>query len=372
MKFEDFEVLTPSGWKKFEGIRKSFANTLEIKTKNGPFRCTYNHLLMVEDELKEAGMLSKGDFISTKDGLIEIFEINHFGGEEVYDLLEVGEDHLYYTSGMISHNCEFMGSSGTLISGATLKVLRAEEPLLHDKNNGFKQFERPHKDKTYVLIADVSAGKGLDYSTFSIIDVSSMPYKQVFVFRDNMITTIDFSQVIYQFATMYNEASVLIELNNMGGQVADTLLLDYGYENMIMTVNAGRSGKRITGGFSAGRIDRGIVTSTTVKATGCSVLKMLVEQKELLINDIQTIEELMTFSKKGNSYEAEPGKTDDLVMPLVLFAWMTNDPYFKELTDINTLAKLREKSDDEILESVLPFGFVDDGLNLSYPIDPLF
>lgn len=269
------------------------------------------------------------------------------------------------------YELEFIGSSGTLISGAALKAMRAETPIMENYNDGFRQFVKPEKGHTYALIADVSAGKGLDYSTFSIIDVTTMPYNQVFTYRNNITTTIDFTQIIYQFATMYNEASVLIELNNMGVQVADTLLLDYGYENMLMTANAGSKGKRITGGFSTGRIDRGIITTTSVKSQGCSILKMLIEQQQLKINDSATIEELQTFSKKGNSYEAEPGKTDDMVMPLVLFGWLTNDPFFREITDINTLARLREKSDEEILESVLPFGFVMDGVNGMYQLDDL-
>ena len=78
------------------------------------------------------------------------------------------------------------------------------------------------------------------------------------------------------------------------------------------------------------------------------MLKMLVEQTQLFIRDFETIQELSRFSKKGNSYEAEPGFHDDLVMNLVLFAWMTEQAYFKDMTDINTLIKLREKTDEQI------------------------
>ena len=269
------------------------------------------------------------------------------------------------------YELEFIGSSGTLLSGAVLKSLRPSNPILMNANEGFKQFVKPEPGKIYVLIADVSEGKGLDYSTFSIIDVSTMPYNQVFTFRNNMLGTMDFAQVIYQFANLYNGAYVMVEINNMGVQVADSLLLEYGYENLIMTKAAGKTGKRITGGFGGGQVDRGIRTTKTVKATGCSLVKMLIEQKQLHINDSDTITEFNTFSKKSQSYEAEEGKHDDMVMPLVLFGWMTADPFFKEITNINTLEHLRERTNSEILESVLPFGYIQNANSDAFPLDPL-
>jgi hypothetical protein len=162
---------------------------------------------------------------------------------------------------------------------------------------------------------------------------------------------------------MYNEAAVLVEINDIGEQVSDTLLMDYGYENMLYTESAGRSGKRISGGFGKA-VDTGIRTTKSVKASGCSILKMLVEQNQLILNDYETIQELSRFSRKGNSYEAESGAHDDLVMNLVIFAWLTDQGYFKDMTDINTLVKLREKTEEQIAEEMLPFGFIDDGANV--------
>lgn len=176
-----------------------------------------------------------------------------------------------------------------------------------------------------------------------------------------MIGAPDYATMIYQMGMLYNEASVLVELNDLGGQVADILYLDYGYENIVMTENAGRSGKRISGGFG-GKVDRGIVTSKGVKGAGCATLKMLIEQQQLIINDFDTIQELSRFSKKGASYEAEPGAHDDTVMPLVLFGWLSTQGYFRDLTDIDTLHKLKEKTDEQIMEELLPFGFIDNGM----------
>jgi hypothetical protein len=254
--------------------------------------------------------------------------------------------------------CQFLGSSGTLIAGDKLKEMAPSHAIA--QSEGLLQYEKVIPDHTYVTICDVSRGKGLDYSTFSVIDVTKMPYTQVCTFRDNFVGPVDFASTIFNVSKMYNEAYLMIEINDIGGQVADVLFLDYGYENIIFTENGGRSGKRVSGGFGK-NVDRGIRTTTSVKRIGCSILKMLIEQKQLLIPDFNTIQELSRFSKKGNSYEAESGSHDDMVMTLVLFAWLSDQAYFKDLTDINTIMALREKTDQQIEEDMLPFGFIDDG-----------
>jgi hypothetical protein len=254
--------------------------------------------------------------------------------------------------------CEFQGSSGTLITGSKLKSLVYKTPIM-DKN-GLTMYEEPQKGRTYVCIVDVSRGKGLDYSAFQIIDATKMPYKQVCTFRDNMIIPIDYAEVVWRTTKSYNDALILVEINDIGDQVSDILHNDFEVEGLLYTESAGRSGKRISGGFGK-NVDKGIRTTKSVKAIGCNMLKMLVEQDQLVINDFNTIRELSTFSRRGNSYEAESGCHDDLVMGLVLFGWLADQPFFKDLTDINTMAALRERTEDQMMEDLTPFGFYDDG-----------
>ena len=261
---------------------------------------------------------------------------------------------------------EFMGSSGTLIAGDTLQTLSPTDPVT--ESDGIKQYIKPSPDRSYVIVVDVSRGKGLDYSAFSVIDITQMPYQQVCTFRDNFVGPVDYASIIFNVGKLYNEAFIMIEINDIGGQVADLLFLDYGYENLIFTENAGRSGKRVSGGFGK-NVDRGIRTTASVKRIGCSILKMLVEQQQLIIPDFDTIQELSRFSRKGNSYEAESGSHDDMVMTLVLFSWLTDQGYFKDLTDINTIMALREKTEEQIEENLLPFGFIDDGSSHEDAID---
>ena len=258
------------------------------------------------------------------------------------------------------YNCEFLGSSGTLIAGWKLKELVSENPIL--QKDGLTQFKAVEPNHVYMMVCDVSRGKGLDYSAFQLLDVTKMPYNQVCVFRNNAVAPVDYADIIHRTAKAYNNASVLVEVNDIGEQVAHTLQYDFSYENVLFTENAGRSGKRITGGFaSGGKIDKGIRTTKIVKSVGCSILKLLVEQNQLVLNDFHTINELSTFSKKGTSYEAEPGKHDDMVMCLVLFAWLSDQQYFKDYTDINTLMSLREKTEEDMEQDMAPFGFVDNG-----------
>ena len=258
------------------------------------------------------------------------------------------------------YECAFLGSSGTLIEGSKLKSLVFRTPL-HEKQ-GMCIYEEPIKDHTYVCVVDVSRGKGLDYSAFQLIDVTRMPYKQVATYRDNTISPVDYAAVIYQTSKRYNEPYILVEVNDIGEQVAEILAFDFEVEGIMYTENAGRGGKRISGGYGK-NVDKGIRTTKSVKAIGCNMLKLLIEQDQLRINDFNTINELSTFSRRGNSYEAESGCHDDLVMGLVLFAWLTDQAFFKDITDINTMMTLKRKSDDDMFSDMMPDVMIDDGLD---------
>lgn len=257
--------------------------------------------------------------------------------------------------------CEFLGSSGTLISGWKLKQLIYKDAIR--EVGGVNVYIEPIHNGNYVLVADVSRGKGLDYSAVQVIDVTKMPYQQVATYRNNMITPVDFASVIHRIARFYNDASILVEVNDIGEQVAGIIFEELEYENMLLTENNGREGKRLLSGVAgfSGKADKGIRTTKSVKSIGCSMIKLLVEQNQLIVNDFETIREFSTFSKKNNSWEAEPGNHDDLVMCLVLFGWLSNQKFFKELTDINTVINLKEMNEEKVYSELVPFGIIDTG-----------
>jgi hypothetical protein len=259
---------------------------------------------------------------------------------------------------------EFQGSSGTLISGAALKIMQHQNPLItgHKHLNQYKEKNGNHQ---YVMTVDTSRGKGLDYSAFHVIDVTSEPHESVCTYRNNMITPTDFADVCYQMATYYNNAFILVELNDLGSQVAD-ILFDYEMD-LIFTKTKGRLGKQVS---YEGGADRGIVTTHGSKSEGCSMLKLLIEQNKLIIHDKHTIDELKTFSSKGKSWEAEPGNHDDLVMCLVLFAWLASAGFIDQLNDSSIMEKLREITEEDLEKDLLPFGIVVDGHDDMDLIDP--
>ena len=258
------------------------------------------------------------------------------------------------------HEVQFLGSSGTLIAGWKLKELFPIDPLM--AKDGVYQYKAPEENHIYAVVADTSRGKGLDYSAFQVIDVTKMPYEQVCTFRNNRITPIEYSKILFNICKLYNQAALLAENNDIGQQVVDNVLYEYGYDNILYTANDGKNGgRKVTLGYGK-NAERGVKTTKTVKAVGCSMLKLLVEQNQFIINDFNTIQEMSTFSKKNNSYEAEPGCHDDLVMCLVLFAWFSDQSFFKEYSDINTITQLRDRSEEEVMEDLLPFGVYDDGM----------
>jgi hypothetical protein len=252
--------------------------------------------------------------------------------------------------------CEFLGSSGTLIAGWKLKELRDQEKLkpIFD-SSGLLVFKDPEPDRKYVIIADVSHGKGLDYSAFHVIDVTSLPYEQVCIFHSNKTTPADYAAVIANTARSYNTAMVLIEVMDIGYEVSTLLEWEYEYENLAYTMSSGARKILVSGMMNSTNIDRGVRTTNIIKTTGCTVLKYLIEQNKLIIHHEGTIGEFNTFSKKDKKqYEAEEGKHDDLVMSLVLFAWMTTQQYFKDAGDIDALSQTYDKTYEEWLAELPP------------------
>lgn len=263
------------------------------------------------------------------------------------------------------HMVEFMGSSGTLIAGWKLKELVHRNPEF--EHQGLRRYQMPKNGHRYVICADVSEGKGFDYQAMQVIDVTQMPYIQVCTYRNNMCAAPDFANILHQHGKMYGEAPILIETNvPMGWECARMLHDDLEYENILYTANAGSKGKKISSGFGA-NVDMGIKTSKSSKATGCSMLKLLIESNQLVIQDFHTISELSTFSRDTKqSFSAEEGCHDDMVMALVLFAWLSKENYFRDMTDINTFDKLKDKTEEQIMDDLVPFGFFDDH---SYDLD---
>jgi hypothetical protein len=254
---------------------------------------------------------------------------------------------------------EFIGSSATLIPGAKLKMLAFNNPA--EKEEYLDIYEAPKPGHTYMAIVDCAEGVGLDYSVCSIIDVTEIPYKHVAKFRDNKLSAFIFPTYVYNLANRYNRAWILVETNSVGQQVVDILHYDLEYENIFRIESHDIKGQHIASGFKKGAA-YGVKTSKTVKKIGCSNLKTLIETDKLTTTDFDTIAELNTFVRDKDSYKAEEGNNDDIVMTLVLFSWLTAQSFFKEITNSDVRQRLLEERNLQMEEEMLPIGILDDGL----------
>jgi len=256
--------------------------------------------------------------------------------------------------------CEFLGSIDTLISPSTLRRLTYRKPL--QSNAGLDVYEQPKEGNTYLLTADVARGTSNDYSAYIVFDVTQVPYRMVAKYRDNEVKPLIFPQKIYQVARAYNQAFVLIEVNDIGEQVANAMQFDMEYDNMIMASMRGRAGQVLGGGFSGGRAQLGVRTTKAVKKIGCSNLKQMIEDNKLIVEDFDTINELSTFIVKGSSFEADSGCNDDMVACLFIFGWCTDQTYFKELTNNDIREQMYRENQDQLEQDMAPFGFMINGL----------
>ena len=257
--------------------------------------------------------------------------------------------------------CEFLGSIDTLIAPHKLKVMPYVDPI--QSHADLDIFEKPDPKKTYFLTADVSRGTSNDYSAFLVLDVTEMPYRVVAKYRNNEVKPLIFPQKIHEVAKAYNECFVLVEVNDIGEQVANALQYDLEYDNLVMASMRGRAGQILGAGFSGGKAQLGVRTTKAVKRVGCSNLKQLVESDKILIPDYDIMSELSTFIVKGSSWQADDGCTDDLVACLFIFAWAVDQQYFKELTDNDIRERMYREQKDQLEQDMAPFGFIDNGID---------
>jgi hypothetical protein len=253
--------------------------------------------------------------------------------------------------------CKFLGSSLTLVNADVIAKMSVGNKVY--QKDGLDVYVEPQVGHTYCLIADVAKGVGGDYSAFQVIDITETPYKLVAKYRNNEISPLLYPNVIYKVGKDYNTAWVLLEIN-ISEQVAHILYSEMEYENILM-VTRHTNGQTVSGGFGGGKTQLGVVTDKKIKRIGCQNFKALVEENKLLVQDADTISEISTFIEKKGSYEADEGYHDDLVMPLVLFGWLTTNSYFKDLNNVNLREVMYKKQMQAIEEELTPFGFYDDG-----------
>jgi len=258
--------------------------------------------------------------------------------------------------------CEFIGSAATLISSAKLKALTYDNPTIQNEE-GLRIYKQPDPNRKYVMTVDTSRGQGKDYSAFVVVDVTQMPYRVVATYRNNTISPMLYPTVVHSLCRQYNDAHCLIEINDIGGQVADILHTEHEYSNIVTVLTMGRKGQMASWGGFGKNAAMGIRTTTVTKRVGCSTLKSIIEEDKLFISDDRIMHELFSFVARKQSYEAEDGHNDDLVMCLVLFGWLTTQGMFKEFIEGSFRDQLYEEKIKKLEEEMTPFGYFDDGMS---------
>ena len=250
--------------------------------------------------------------------------------------------------------CDFLGSSNTLINGRTIATLSSKDPLYDNpEGNSVDIYEDPQEGHYYCITVDTARGIGGDYSAFVVFDITEMPYRVVAKYRNNKIAPMLYPNVIAKVGEDYNNAFVLVETNDIGGQVVEILHEEIEYDNIFSTVTE-KSRQYVSPGF--GKSTRlGVNTSKQVKRQGCFNFKSLMEEHKLLVFDADIISEISTFVEKGNTYQADEGYNDDCVMCMVLFGWLSTMPFFKELVDVNTREGLYKQEMQSITQNLTPF-----------------
>jgi hypothetical protein len=330
-----------------------------------------------------SGQTTKVIIVSTPNGLNQFYKMwtDSIEGRSTYKPLEVhwsqvpGRDEAWKNETIrntseeqfrVEFETEFIGSSATLISGTKLRSLAFHNPISSDE--GLDIYEQPIPGRLYICTVDCAEGVEADYSTINVVDVTQTPYRQVAKYRNNKLPLLFFPTIIYSVAKKYNEAYALIETNNIGQQVVDILHYDLEYENIYKLEHHHIKGQSISAGFRRST-SFGIKTTKSVKKIGCANLKTLIENDKLIINDFDTIAEMNTFSRVRDSYSAEEGNNDDLVMGLVLFAWLTAQTFFKDSTSIDVRKLMLAEQNMLVDEDLAPVGIIDNGKQEEITID---
>jgi hypothetical protein len=337
-----------------------------------------------------SGKSSKIIIVSTPNGMNLFYKLwmdsiekrNNYKNFEIHWSMVPGRDEAWkeetirntsYRQFQQEFETEFLGSSNTLISGYKLQQLRYIDAIAdHDK---MKIYEHPIRerdgdsktDHIYCITVDVSEGKNLDSSAFSVFDISTTPYKQVATYNSSSISPILLPTVVVNAARLYNDAYILVEINN-NPQVADYIHSDLEYENLLKVFTGNKKPQQLSAGFARG-IQMGLKMSPQVKQVGCSNLKTLIEGDKLLINDFDTYSELTTFEQHKTSFAAAEGANDDMAMTLVIFAWAATQKYFKEIVNHDLRKQIQLENMNQYDEEVLPAPIIEDGLEHDFMIE---
>lgn len=337
-----YQILTPTGFQTFDGIRRQEKPTLRMTFANGDMlEATPEHLIWANDGWKSLKDCVPGDYVLDRDAQSQaIVSVEPADIQYVYDPINVSGGHAFISGPVISHNCSFLSTAYTLIRADVLQNLKHAQPILTTED-GYQEYVAPKPGRVYCLTVDTASGQGADYSAFVITDVTTMPYVVVASYRNNQISSLEFPNTIMGYANKYFLPWIMVEVNDIGRDVANILARDYEYPHLMTTIVEKRLGQKLTFNTSKNR-SSGVRMSAGVKRSGAAILKALIEKEQLILNDYRLIQELSVFVQKGAIFGAEQGHNDDMVMATLILAWVSIQPNFASVSEHRAVDVLKE------------------------------
>lgn len=245
-----------------------------------------------------------------------------------------------------NYSCQFLGSSYTLLNPDVLRSFKYCEPdVVWD--NMLKVYFPPVKGHKYIMGVDAAKGAN-DAFAVQILDITSLPFKQVAVAQIFKCNYLIMPEFICEWATRYNRAFVIVENNEGAGTfVASMLQIDYEYDNLY-TVQKGP------------KIEAGFRTTTKTRPQILETFQHFTDNHKCEIIDFSTITEANTFIIKDNKYQADNGCHDDLIMCLALcFVPFIDNRNFDNMKEL--IAKIHSKDNTDIdISDYMIIGDFDD------------
>ena len=368
-----YDILTPDGFRNFRGLHFIKRETVRIYS-NGvcALEGSALHRVLSSTGYVTLDDIKVGDVLVGRSGTFVVDRKENGSSQLLFDPIDVEHpDQAFYTNEVISHNCSFQGSANTLIPGHKLASMSYMTPL--EIRGDLKIYAKPVRaDDTgpahiYVAMVDVSQGQEQDYSVINVFDVSISPFRQVAVYRKNDITPQLFAPIVRDIAAYYCNAYTLVEVNDVGILVADTLHAELEYEHILFVRMHPKRGQMLAGGFHV-KSRMGLRQTQATKRIGCASLRAMIEKDQLLIYDYDTLRELTTFVAHGHNYQAEAGAHDDCVMTLVLLGWLTSQTGFENYVGLSMRKLLINQYEPVTLDE--PFvGYLNDEPTTSWVDD---
>jgi very-short-patch-repair endonuclease len=359
IKYNDrYLIETKNGYEDFDNIiSRGVKQTLKIKTENSEIVVTHNHLFVVLNNEVIASELKIGDYLETKNGLEHITDIDNCCEMDVFDVLNT-ESHTYLANNINNHNCEFTGSSHTLVDAGALEKFLVREPQ-EIRDGKLKIYKHPEKGHQYICSVD-AAKDGIDDFSVQIIDITDFKFEQV-ASAQLQIDYLLMPEYINDWCEYYNHPYLIIENNEGAGQsVADQMYQTYEYENLHFDTDGVSKKKKKYPGFR---------TTTRTRKLILQTLKLFIENNNLLIHDKKTINQFYTFILLNNKYQADENCKDDAIMSLAIaFAPFCNSKNFEDMKEL--VKRLYNEFDETSTEDkgfieYLTVGSFDDGVDMN-------